>query len=342
MSRVETDPYHRRSFGLPGRIARIGLALALVLIAAWAELAIVFHGPVHPAKRLAVVVVVAAVLLAGALSILMRAGRRLVLPVVLVVLIGLTAWWSSILPSDTRAWTPDVAKKALVTIRGDDVEFRNVRNFRWSGAETVGEQAWQERLYSLSDLTGIDLFLSTWGDPRVAHMITSFTFANGPPVAFSYEIRKEMGEAYSSIHGFFKNYELVLIAADEADIIKVRTNRRGETVSRYRIDVKPENAAKLLKEFARASQELNAAPQWYHTIWTNCTTAVFWMLRRIAPDDFPLDRRVFVSGNLPDYLYDIGFLDRKQPLDEIRRRANITEAAKIAETDPDFSAAIRR
>jgi len=341
MMSAPPDPFHRTSFGWPGRIARGLVALALVLVAGWAELAIVFHGPADPTRRLIVAAVVAAVLVAGALSVLARAWRRLVLPLVLVALIGLTAWWSSIRPSDTRDWTPDVARNVVITIRGDDVEFRNVRAFRWNGPESA-EPLWQERLYSLSDLTGIDLFLSTWGDPRVAHMITSFSFTNGPPVALAYEIRKEKGEAYSTLAGLFKRYELALIGADEADMIKVRTNRRGETVSRYRIDVKPENAAKLLREFARDSQELNAAPRWYHTIATNCATSVFWMLRRISPQDFPLDRRVLISGLLPDYLYAIGFLDRTQPLEELKRRADITEAAKIADTVPDFSAAIRR
>lgn len=317
-------------------------AVALVLFAGWSELAILFHSPLPQMQKLGVAVAVAVVLLAGAMTILMRKVRRLVLPVVLVVLIGMVSWWSSIKPSDSRNWAPDVARKALVTIRGDDVEIRNVRNFVWNSEDSAEPEIWQDRLYSLSDLRSLDVFISTWGDPRIAHIITSFSFAAGPPVAFSIEIRKEKGEAYSSIHGFFKQYELALIAADEADIIKVRTNRRRETVQRYRIDVKPENAAKLLAKYAELSQELNAAPRWYHTIWTNCTTTVFQLLRSISPADFPFDRRVLISGYLPDYLYDIGFLDRTQPLGEIKRRADITQAARLAEGDPNFSQAIRR
>ena len=317
-------------------------AVLLVGFAAWSELAILFHSPLPQMQRLGVAALLAVVLLAGALSLLARAWRRLVLPVVLVVLIGMVSWWSSIRPSDTRNWMPEVARKPLITIKGDDVEMRNVRNFVWKTGEVAEQELWQDRIYSLSDLKSLDLFVSTWGDPRIAHIITSFSFAAGPPVAFSIEIRKEKGEAYSSVAGFFKQYELVLVAADEADIIKVRTNRRDERVSRYRIDVKAENAAKLLATYATLSQELNVTPRWYHTIWTNCTTTVFSMLRSISPADFPFDRRVLVSGNLPDYLYDIGFLDRAHPLEEVKRRADITQAAKLAEGEANFSAAIRR
>ncbi|HRK25401.1 MAG TPA: DUF4105 domain-containing protein [Beijerinckiaceae bacterium] len=326
---------------LPGYAVRGALAVGLLAFAGWAELAILFHAPLSNESRILVATLVAAVLLIGSLSVLARVWRRLILPVVLVVAIGMLAWWSSIKPSDTRDWMPDVAKKAVVTIRGDDVEIRNVRNFTWTGPDTAQEQ-WQDRIYSLSDVTGLDLFLSTWGNPRIAHAITSFSFSNGPPVAFSFEIRKRKGQDYSAIGGFFKQYELVLIAADEADVVKVRTNRRNETVHRYRIDVKPENATKLLREYARISQELSAEPRWYHTIWTSCSTTIYWMLRRISPDDFPFDLRVLLSGYLPGYLYDIGFLDRKQPLDEIMRRADITALAKQAEGQADFSAAIRK
>ena len=336
----ESPPGIARKLG--GMLSRVLGAALLVGFAAWSELAILFQSPLPRWQRLGVAALIALILLAGALSVLAQAWRRLVLPVVLVVLIGMVSWWSSIRPSDTRDWTPDVSRKPLVTIKGDDVEIRNVRNFAWKTGEVAETEQWQDRIYSLSDLKGLDVFVSTWGDPRIAHIITSFSFAAGPPVAFSIEIRKEKGEAYSSIAGFFKQYELVLVAADEADIIKVRTNRRDETVSRYRIDVKAENAAKLLASYAALSQDLNATPRWYHTIFTNCTTTVFSMLRSISPADFPFDRRVLVSGYLPDYLYDIGFLDRSQPLDEIKRRADITQAAKLAETESNFSTAIRR
>lgn len=321
---------------------RAVIAVLLVGFAGWTELAIMFNAQLAPTAKLIVAGLVALVLLAGAMSILVGRARRLVLPVVFVVVIAVVSWWSSIRPSDTRNWMPDVARKAVIAIKGDDVEIRNVRHFVWNGEDTAEKEVWQDRIYSLSDLKGLDLFVSTWGDPRIAHIITSFSFNAGPPVAFSLEIRKEKGESYSAIGGFFKQYELALVAADEADIIKVRTNRRRETVYRYAIDVKPENAAKLLRKYAELSQELNAEPRWYHTIFTNCTTTVFHLLRTISPDDFPFDRRVLVSGYLPDYLYDIGFLDRKQPLEELRRRADITQAARLSEGDPNFSAAIRR
>lgn len=326
---------------LPGYLLRGLGAVVLLVFAGWSELAILLNSPLESGARVGVATLVAAVFLAGSMSVLAKVLRRLVLPLVVVTAVGVIAWWSSIQPSDTRNWRPDVARKPLVTIKGDDLELRNVRVFNWTGPESA-QVAWQDRIYNLSDLSGVDLFLSDWGNPKAVHMITSFTFSAGPPVAFSVEVRRKLGQEYSPIAGLFKQNELVLVVADESDVIKVRTNRRDERVFRYPIDVKPENAAKLLREYARLSQDLNTTPQWYHTIWTNCATTVYWMLRRIAPDDFPLDWRVLVAPYLPDYLYDRGFLNTKVPLQELKRRAEITAAARAADGEQDFSAAIRK
>ena len=330
---------HARSLG--GTALRFAAAAALVLFAAWSELAVWFQAPLSSGLRLAVASLFAFVFLATAFSILARRALQWTWPAAFLFAAVLILWWSGIQPRQDRDWRPDVSRRSVITIRGNDVEVRNVRTFDWITAETA-QESWEDRLYSLSDLRSLDLFTSTWGNEDIAHMMLSFGFASGPPLAVSLEIRRERDEDYSPIAGFFKKYELALIAADERDIIKVRTNRRNETVRRYRIDAKPENIAKLLAQYAELSADLDRAPRFYHTVWTNCTTTVYTMLRKIGAAEFPLDYRVLVSGRIPEYLYRIGFLDVTQPFAEIRRRSDITLAAKLAETATDFSGAIRR
>jgi len=43
---------------------------------------------------------------------------------------------------------------------------------------------------------------------------------------FLIEARKELNEDYSTIKGFFRQYELTYIVADERDVIRLRTNYR--------------------------------------------------------------------------------------------------------------------
>ena len=77
----------------------------------------------------------------------------------------------------------------------------------------------------------------------IAHVIVSFDFA-GDHVAISIETRKEKGEAYSSIAGFFKRYELIHLVGDERDLIRVRSNYRRpqEQVYLYRTRMNHDNA----------------------------------------------------------------------------------------------------
>jgi hypothetical protein len=85
-----------------------------------------------------------------------------------------------------------------------------------------------DKTFQLSELRSVDLFLSYWGSPLIAHTIMSFGFEGDEYVAISIETRKEKGEDYSALKGFFKQYELIYIVADERDIVRLRTNyRRG-------------------------------------------------------------------------------------------------------------------
>ena len=61
---------------------------------------------------------------------------------------------------------------------------------------------------------------------------------NAAQLAISIEVRKEKGEGYSSVLGFFRHYELVFVVADERDVVRLRTNFRKtppEDVFRYRL-----------------------------------------------------------------------------------------------------------
>jgi hypothetical protein len=82
----------------------------------------------------------------------------------------------------------------------------------------------------LSKLSGVDLAITYWGSPWIAHPIASFQFKGSLPVAISIETRKMIGQHYSALRGFYRQYELIFIPADERDVIRLRTNYRGEQV----------------------------------------------------------------------------------------------------------------
>jgi Domain of unknown function (DUF4105) len=247
--------------------------------------------------------------------------------------------WSTIHPSNDRDWTPDVARSVPGTTDGDRVVINNVRNFTWR-SDTDFDSRWEQRTYNLSYLTNVDLIMSYWGNEAIAHTIVSFGFDDGSRLAFSIETRKERGEAYSSIAGFFKQYELAIIAADERDIVRVRSNVRGEDVRIFRLRMTRANAQMLFREYVEEANDLARAPRFYNTLTTNCTTLVFEMVRVIHPG-LPVDYRVLLSGYLPNYAYSLGATDTSMSFERLRDLSRIHDKAVRADTDPDFSARIR-
>ena len=60
-----------------------------------------------------------------------------------------------------------------------------------------------------------------------ARASSSFGFDGGDYVCISIETRKEVGENYSALRGFFRQFELTYVVADERDLVRLRTDFAG-------------------------------------------------------------------------------------------------------------------
>ena len=219
------------------------LAVAILLIGVWCSVAIWYRCPVgEPVRGLLTGATVVFTLIA--VACLATSRRWLALAVYAAAFALFLAWWATIRPTNDRNWAPDVARTATATIDGDRLVVKNVRNFTWR-SDTDFDQRWEQRTYNLSHVTDVDLIMSYWAGEAIAHTIVSFGFNDGARLAFSIETRKEIHEGYSSVAGFFKQYELAVIAADERDVVRVRSNVRGEDVRIYRLRMTPANAREI-------------------------------------------------------------------------------------------------
>ena len=324
----------RRAFRI---LTTIALSMLVALGVAWAALALWLDGP--QSRTLAGMLVVGLVLVIVLSLALIRPLLR-GLAVSLLPIVAVALWWSSILPSNTRDWTPDVARTARATFDGSHVTIQNVRNFNYR-SENDYDQRWETRTYDLDRIQGVDLFLSFWGPTEIAHTIVSWDFDDGQHLAISIETRKEKGESYSALRGFFRQYELYYVVADERDLVGLRTNYRGEQVYLYRIRVPPAQARALLVDYLDEVNSLADHPEWYNALTQNCTTTIRGHTQHIgAAGSF--DWRLLANGHLDELLYERGQINNSLPFADLKLRSNITDKAKAADDSPDFSAKIRQ
>lgn len=321
--------------GIIRGIGRGGAALVVVVFLVL--LAMALHFQLDPPLRQ--VAQAGMVLVAGVLAVLWWRRSRGFWALLLAVVALSATWYSTIRPSNDRIWAPDVEFGVTSTVDGDLVTLNHVRNFDWSTPDTF-TGGWETREYRLSDLTSVDLVSSVWANPAIAHTLMSFGFADGTHVVFSAEIRKQKGEAFTAIGGFFRKFDLVLIAADERDILRLRTDVRRETVSLYRLTAPPELMQRMFLNFVTLGNDLAARPRFYNTATTNCTTVVWQMAREVQPG-LPLDARVFLSGWIAGYLQRIGLLPAEVPLAQIEAEALVPPAGPAGPDSAAFSARLR-
>jgi hypothetical protein len=252
----------------------------------------------------------------------------------------LLVWWQLLRPSNDRIWADDVARMTTGTVDGNRITLRNVRNFDWR-SDSDYTQRWETRHFDLNHLNSVDMIMSYWSGPAIAHMLVSFGFDDADYVVFSVEIRPERHEGFSEIGGFFKEFELSIIAADERDVIRVRTNVRGEDDYLYRINMPVPAMRSLFLAYIDQANSLVHTPRFYNTITANCTTLVYHMVKRIV-GHLPLNYSLLLTGYLPQYVYRIGGLTPQYSFEELRVRGRITDRAKAADDSGSFSADIRR
>ena len=311
--------------------------LLLSVLTVWAAAAMYFDLPVSW-LRLPLALVYAG----GMVAALVFLPTRLIAAIVvggcfLLVL----AWWSSLRPSNKRTWQPDVAQGAWAEIDGDRVTIHNVRDCDYR-TETDYTPHWETRTFDLSQLRGIDVFLTYWGSPWIAHPIVSFDFGNGQYVPISIEVRKQIGQSYSATRGFFRQYQLIYIVSDERDVVRLRSNfRTGEDVYLFHTKGSPQQARAIFLEYLARVNRMRDCPEWYNAITNNCTTNIS-VHAAAARGTLPRwDWRILLNGHSDRMMYERGDLAGDLPYPELKQKAFINSAAQAADNAPDFSERIR-
>jgi hypothetical protein len=251
-------------------------------------------------------------------------------------------WWLSLKPSNSGAWQADVDRPAWVEMNGDHLIIHNLRNCDYR-TETDYSNCWSDRAVNLSDLRGADLFFTTWGVKWIGHPILSFQFGDDQHVAFSIEARYKGEQNYSAILGFFRQYELIFVVADERDLIRLRTNfRKDEEVFLYRTSLDADAARTIFRTYVDYLNQLKDHPEWYNALTRNCTTTLDKQISSEIAKPQPWNYQLLVNGTLDELLYNRGrFVTDGLSFKELKSRAHINAIAKTIDKSQDYSAIIR-
>jgi hypothetical protein len=332
---IEKKPLGTRS--LPVRLLwllLVGLSFCVaVILVAWGAGALYFDLPASAPVRATAAIIWVVV---AAITLLFASLRGRVL--VLIAFVGIVGWWLTLRPTQDANWEPVVARLPHAAIQGDHITVYDIRNFDYRSADDFTPQ-YDTEMFDLTNLRGLDLFINYWGSPYMAHPIISFDFGLQGRLCFSIEIRPKVGQPYSPLGGLYRRYELIYIAANERDVIRLRTNCKHEEIYLYRLKLPPSDARTRFMEYLQRINELYERAEWYNEVTENCTTSI--RAQHARSQRIPWDWRMLVNGFMDQMLYERHVLAGNLPFAKLKERALINERALGAGDSPDFSEQIR-
>src|SRR5579862_7376301 len=318
------------------------LGLVILVLGLWGTMALWYFDDANATLRATLALVFAFVSLTALVALWWPQMRWRVLAAFVAAFALLLLCWSALTPTNDRNWATEVAVLPYATIEGDSITVHNIRNFNYR-TETDFTPAYYDKTFNLQQLNSVDLVAVYWMGPQIAHIFLSFGFADHDQLAISIEARKPRKDGFSTVKGFFRQYELYYVVADERDVIRLRTNYRRnppEEVHIYRVRGQPANGRRLFLSYMDRINSLKAQPEFYNSLTTNCTTSI-WLQTRVNPGHLPFSWKILISGYVPQYLYESGLLDTSVPFAQLQQSSIVNAKAQAADQAPDFSQRIR-
>ena len=251
------------------------------------------------------------------------------------------AWWLSLKPTNEKAWQIDVAKMPYATFSGPRVTVHNIRNTNYK-SEHDYEVSYYDKTYSLDELRSTDLVASYWGLDLIAHLFLTFGFSDGSYLAISAETRKQVGQEYDAVAGFFRNYSLIYVVADEKDLIGVRTNYRNEDVYLYRLNISPQDSKEIFISYLKRINRLAEHPEFYNSLIDNCTTNIISNIRESGLVPRP-SRAWILTGLIGEVIYNRRIARGADQFSfaEFQAKSRINEYALANDKGTEFSKTLR-
>lgn len=261
-----------------------------------------------------------------------------------IIFLVLFIWQVMKIPPTDGDWQEQLAIPSTAEFDGDLVTVKNVRNFRYDPTEKDMQAGYYDQTYDLREIKKVWYVAEPFNENQsAAHTFVSFEFTNGDFLGISIEARKTKDQKYSTWKGMLRTYPLIYIAADERDLILLRANVRKDKVYVYPVKLEnPENARLLLVSMLNKMNDLLVHPEWYNTMFSNCTSAISKHVNEITPGRIStFSWQLWLTASADELALKHGLLDTDLPIDEAREKFFITDISEKIGDIPDYSKRIR-
>lgn len=182
-------------------------------------------------------------------------------------------------------------------------ELHNVRDFVYR-SETDFDVRYRTITVDPDRISSIDAVFSHWDNmEEIAHSMLGLNFADGTTVVISLETRLPEGANQNGIDGIYRRYGLAMLAGTPDDFYGLRVDHRGETLYVYRLDMDRGILHDTVLSIFERAAELRRNPQFYNSLYRNCTTGLLPMLPT-ADRYLSGDIRVMLNGMAAKLLFE--------------------------------------
>lgn len=210
-----------------------------------------------------------------------------------------------LMPSNERKWSQNHAVMPTADINGNTVTVKNIRYSKYESAERYTTR-YYDASFNLDEIRSIDLIVVPFrATPRLAHIQTSFGFADGRHLGLSIEARYEEGEKYDALGSALRQFELIYVFADERDLIRIGTDVNKNEVHLYRLKFEPNEVREMFLDAVQRANKLARQPEFYHPLRNSCVTNLIAHINKGRPQAIPKEYRTLLPGLLDSYVYDL-------------------------------------
>ncbi len=267
----------------------------------------------------------------------------IILLTVLVIILGYVGYLLSKKPSLNRDWSPDQAVMPSVDFHeGNKLHIKNIRDIHYRTIRDYDLRYYDKEI-NLDDVETAWLAISPFGGPGAAHAFLSFGLKDGSYIAVSIEIRRKKKQNFSPVKAFTRQFEIMYVIAAETDVIRLRTNCTKYIVRLFPIQTEKKLIQTVFLDVMKRTDKLGKDPEFYNTVWNNCTTNIIKHARRFSQKPIPLwNFRYLFPESLDKIAYRLNIIDTHMTYEAARDHFDITELAMATKPDDDFSSAIRK